>query len=153
MSTTNGNGTGNGADSRANEPKSGGNPPPEYLIAKTLTQKLETDKLLRSGDRQDVAYRIAEIMVAAKDLYTLSLPRLLGEGESLAFYDELAGLRMTLLHMRDLVTEFDSAFLDAMLHEREGQSTESEWLSPDNWEPEELGEVQDENYDKEDDND
>ena len=148
MSTTNGNG--NGGESRPGEPQAGGNVPPEFLIAKTVIQKLEKDKLLREGDRQDIAYRVAEVMVAAKDLYTLSLPRLLGEGQALGFHDELAGLRMALLHMRDLVTEFDSAFLDAMLHERDGEDVDSQWLHPDNWEPEELGEVEGENYDKED---
>jgi hypothetical protein len=79
--------------------------------------------------------------VGSKDLYTLTLPRLLGEGQSLAFHDELAGMRMALLHLRDLVTDFDSAFLDAMLHEREGEGVEGEWLDPSHWEPEELGEL------------
>lgn len=73
MSSTNGNGS--GGENRPGEPNAGGNVPPEFLIAKTLIEKLEKDKLLRAGDREDVAYRIAEVMVAAKDLYTQSLDR------------------------------------------------------------------------------
>ena len=130
----------NGHNGDRREPGSG-NLPPEFLIAKTLHQRLEKENILRQGDREEVAYRIAEIMVASKDLYTVSLQRLLGEGETLSFHEELAGMRMALLHLRDLVADFDSAFLDSMLHEREGQSVESAWLDPSNWEPEELGEL------------
>ena len=116
-----------------------GSVPPEYLIAKSLHGRLEKEEILRSGDREEVAYRVAEIMVAAKELYTVSLPRLMGEGETLSFHDELAGLRMALLHLRDLVADFDSAFLDAMLHDRTGSADDGQWLHPDNWDPEELG--------------
>lgn len=93
---------------------------PEETIVRLIFARFEKTEVLRVGDRETVAYRISEIMSLAKDLYTTSLPRLLVEGgTSEAMEEELAGLRMGLLHMRDLVTDFDSAYLESMTHERD----------------------------------
>lgn len=92
----------------------------EYMLAKLLNTKFATEPSLLPGDREAVSYRISEIMVCAKNLYTAVLPRLLQEkpaGQSME--EEIAGLRMTLLHLRDLVTDFDNVFLDSMFHDRQ----------------------------------
>jgi hypothetical protein len=115
---------------------------PEYVIAKALSKRLEAENSLLKGEREGVAYRISEIMVCAKDLYTRALPRLLNEapGES-GIEEEISGLRMTLLHMRDLVTEFDSVFLEAMFHERQGAPDQvyDQWQPDEEWTAEDLG--------------
>jgi hypothetical protein len=36
-------------------------------------------------------------------------------------FQDLAGLRMTFFHLRDLITDFDEAFLDAMMHQRQDE--------------------------------
>jgi hypothetical protein len=123
------------------------NYPPEYTIARVLHKRFVADKLLQEGECEAVAYRIAEIMVAAKELYTVTLPRLTEDAasqalpsENLGLYEELAGLRMALLHMRDLVSEFDAHFMDAMAVERAGDKTVPKWENPDDWNEEELEE-------------
>lgn len=88
------------------------------MITRSLFSRMKEEDCLRPGDREAVAYRIAEVMVLAKHLYTEVLPRLTGESQE-SLFDELAGLRMALLNMRDLVSEFDEAFLEAMHHQRE----------------------------------
>ena len=96
--------------------------PPEVLITRVLHGRLREEDCLRPGDRESVAYRISEIMVAAKSLYTEVLGRLTRETpveEPLTLYEELAGLRMALLHLRDLVVDFDEVFFEAMHHQRE----------------------------------
>ena len=133
--------------------------PTEAIITRILHQRLEKEQKLSAGDRESVAYRISEIMVCAKDLYTHSLPRLLQEGtqESNCIEEEITGLRMALLHLRDLVTDFDNTFLEAMTHEREAnpdevydkwehnsEAADQEWtaeelgLAPEDWEREEA---------------
>jgi len=118
--------------------------PGEYMIAKILRQRLDEEQTLISSERGSIAYRISEIMVCAKDLYTQALPRLLKEapGES-TLEEEIAGLRMTLLHLRDLVGDFDNAFLEAMHHERKAKPGEvyADWkpMDDEEWTPEELG--------------
>ena len=116
--------------------------PMEAVVARLLFDRLNAEDWLIQGDREAVSYRIAEIMVAAKELYTITLPRLLGqqvEGK-LSLYDEVAGFRMAVLHIRDLVGDFDAAFLDAMTHERDVDPERPTWDNPDDWEGEEIEE-------------
>lgn len=123
-----------------------GTAPPEYVIAKVLHKRLEQENSLTRGEREAVAYRLSEIMVCAKDLYTKSLPRLMdGASAERTLEEEISGVRMTLLHLRDLVTDFDNAFLDAMFHERKGSPGDvyHEWKEApedeDGWTAEDLG--------------
>lgn len=101
----------------------------EATLTKILHSKMTRQECLQEGDRELVAYRISEIMVAAKELYTKDLPRLMAEkpdAEEGEVFEELAGLRMTFMHLRDLVTDFDEAFLDAMTHQREADGEDEE---------------------------
>lgn len=93
----------------------------EATVTAILQSKMVASDALRETDRQVVAYRIAEIMVGAKELYTKELPRIAADRgpEEEDFFSELAGLRMSFLHLRDLITEFDEAFMIAMSNQRE----------------------------------
>jgi hypothetical protein len=101
----------------------------EATVTAILQKKLAAQDILRENDRQLVAYRIAEIMVGAKELYTRELPRITSskedEGED-DLFSELAGLRMSFLHLRDLITDFDEAFMIAMAHQRDDDEDEDE---------------------------
>lgn len=108
--------------------------PAEQVIAQVLHRRMDDEKSLIAGERSAVAYRIAELMVHAKELYTQTLPRLTKEVNSeLPMEEELSGLRMTLLHLRDLITDFDNAFLDAMFIERKNNpdAVYDQWRDPD----------------------
>lgn len=103
----------------------------EATVTAILQAKLTAQECLRETDRQLVAYRIAEIMVAAKELYTKELPRIASDDGSLEesdvdIFQELAGLRMSFLHVRDLITDFDESFMIAMSHQRDDDEEESE---------------------------
>lgn len=136
--------------------------PAEQVIAQVLHRRMEDEKSLIVSERSAVAYRIAEVLVHAKELYTQTLPRLTKEVNSeLPLEEELSGLRMSLLHMRDLITDFDNAFLDAMFVERKANpdAVYDEWRDPDanpdadangdsdDWTDEDLGVSEDEAYD------
>ena len=121
-------------------------PQGEHVIAKILHRRMQDEKSLIPDEREAVAYRIAEVMVSAKDLYTMYLPRLLKEVESeLSLEDEISGLRMAFLHLRDLVCDFDNAFLDAMFSERKAnpEAVYDQWRNgggeDDEWSAEDLG--------------
>ncbi len=105
----------------------------EATLTKILHAKLVREECLQPGDRESVSYRIAEIMVAAKELYTGDLPRLINEEPNETdreIFDELAGLRMTFFHLRDLITDFDEAFLDAMAGQREADDEADDEVEP-----------------------
>lgn len=128
--------------------------PAEQVIAQVLNRRMEEEQSLIAGEREAVSYRIAEVMVQAKELYTQLLPRLTKEVNSeLPLEEEISGLRMTLLHLRDLITDFDNAFLDAMFIERKANPDEvyDQWEEPtdeDEWTDTDLGvgEGEDEGY-------
>ncbi len=91
----------------------------ELEITRLIHERLTREECLDHADRETVSYRIAEIMVAAKRMYTSSLSRLINvSGESQFGMDEdLEGLRMTFVHLRDLLHDFDSMFFESMHHE------------------------------------
>ncbi len=101
--------------------------PQELVVTRVLHQRMVKEDCLQPGDRESVAYRVAEIMVAAKELYTKTLPQILAEEENKApVFEDLAGLRMAFLHLRDLVCDFEDAFMEAMHHQREIDEEEAE---------------------------
>ena len=128
----------------------------ELAITRVIYKHLQAQNCLRPGERESVAYRLAELMVAAKDLYTDVLPHLLQggeddydpqtegeetpgrwgslphllqggeddydpqtEGEETPIFRELSGVRMALIHLRDLIADFDESFMEAMASQRE----------------------------------
>lgn len=108
-------------------------PAQELEITRLIHDRLRREECLQPEDRETVAYRIAEIMVAAKSMFTTSLPRVTnvnGESEA-SMDDDLEGLRMTFLHLRDLLHDFDSTFFASMHHEApaydyDGETAEEE---------------------------
>lgn len=101
----------------------------EATLTRILQAKMKAQDCLQEGDQELVAYRISEIVVAAKELYTRDLPRLMQEeaaSEPGEMFSDLAGLRMTFLHLRDLITDFDEAFMDAMTHQREEDESDDD---------------------------
>ncbi len=123
-----------------------------------MHDKLKEQNCLLPGERESVAYRLAEIMVSAKNLYVEVLPRLVNceltkpvgddeeaeethvhhdcscgcDGEcdedeedskpsieETPIFNELAGARMAFIHLRDLIADFDDAFMIAMASQRE----------------------------------
>ena len=90
----------------------------EIEITKLIFERLKKDQCLEESDRETVAYRIAEIMVAAKHMYTNTLTRLInvsGESRGTA-HDDLVGLQNSFTHLCDLMYEYDSAYLKALGH-------------------------------------
>ena len=99
----------------------------ELVITGVLHRRLAAEDCLRPGDRESVAYRIAEIMVAARSLYTELLPRLMDEdaAEGYSMFEELAGARMAFINLKDLLDDFDEAFLESKSHQREDDGNDS----------------------------
>lgn len=100
----------------------------ELEITRLIHDRLKREECLDPVERETVAYRIAEIMVAAKRMFTTTLPRLTNvNGESTSPMDEdLAGLQTSFFHLCDLMYDFDSAYLLAMGHPPPSQPAETE---------------------------
>ena len=59
------------------------------------------------------------------------MTRELEEGETQDMFSELAGIRMAFFHIRDLVTDFDDVFMDAMTHIREDDANDEDAPAPE----------------------
>ncbi|MBQ7502236.1 hypothetical protein IJT93_05900 [bacterium] len=119
----------------------------EITITKLVNGRLAAGGCLRPGSRESVAYRLAEIMVSAKNLYTEVLPGFIegaetgGEeaeeyaSESERVFDDLAGVRMAFIHMRDLIADFEDAFMDAIddMHSDDNEDEDGETFAPENF--------------------
>ena len=108
-------------------------PTQELEITRLIFERLVKENCLAVSERETIAYRIAEIMVAAKQMYTKSLPRLTNvNGESNSpVEDDLTGLQMTFTHMCDLMHEFDSVFLGAIRPPQDPEEPEEETSEED----------------------
>lgn len=112
----------------------------ELAITRLLHARLAKEECLRAGERESVAYRLAEIMVSAKELYTVVLPSLLGtskessdsqDSAELDMLEELAGARMHFMHMKDLFEDFDEAFMEAMAEQRKADGLDERLPGPE----------------------
>ncbi|MFA5507029.1 MAG: hypothetical protein WC314_20025 [Vulcanimicrobiota bacterium] len=110
------------------KPFESGLPTEELEITRLIFERLAKENCLAESERETIAYRIAEIMVTCKQMFTRSLPRLTnvnGESSS-SVEDDLTGLQMTFTHLCDLMYEFDSAFLEAIRPPQDPQPDETE---------------------------
>ena len=107
--------------------------PIEIEITKLIHSRLKKEDCLGEEDRETVAYRIAEIMVKSKELYTKVLPRLTNvNGESSApMDDDLTNLRTNFQNLCDLMQDFDSAFFKSMHHPDQQYNADGEQLEED----------------------
>ena len=63
-----------------------------------------------------LSYRLAEILISAKNLYTKDLMDLVKKdiSDEQEVWNSIMGMRMTMLHLKDCVEEFDMMMLELM---------------------------------------
>ncbi|NDD29563.1 MAG: hypothetical protein EB084_15000 [Proteobacteria bacterium] len=102
----------------------------EQAIRKVLLTRLRQTSIVQAPQQEIVAYRLAEIFVAARQLYTDVLPGFLELPEKSApetaeggeeVFEMFGDVRMHLLHLRDLVEDFEEAFLESLSGRLEAQ--------------------------------
>lgn len=83
---------------------------------KTLVKtKFEALGYYKPQDAELLAYRLAEIMVLSKKLYTGLLPDLIErESNEEEGWGAISGIRMHLLHMKDCIDDFDYGLIELM---------------------------------------
>lgn len=134
------------SSTRYYKPFETGLPTEELEVTRLIFERLKAENYLELSERETVAYRIAEIMSTAKQMYTKSLPRLINvASESDATVEEdLTGLHMTFVHLCDLVYEFERVYFDAMGHpsfheyDDEAQSPDGDPQEGDDYEGEDI---------------
>lgn len=118
----------------------------EQAIKQIILSRLRRTTIVQAPQQEGVAYRLAEIFVAARQLYTEVLPGFLELAEKPAddgavvdpgapddaddrVFEVFGDVRMNLLHLRDLVEDFEETFLESLsgrLQRQDGRSGEED---------------------------
>lgn len=92
----------------------------ENTVKDIIRKRMNALESYEESDTEILSYRLAEILINAKNLYTEDFPDLLhadlNDGEKV--WNSLMGMRMTLLHLRDCIEEYDMMLLE-LLKDRE----------------------------------
>ena len=101
-------------------------------IMAVLMERMEPIDLIRTDEREIIAYRMAEIFSAARNLYTYILPRFVEheQPDGQEIEDTFGEVRMNLLHIKDLIEEFEEAFLLSLAEKLEEQEAEGDAPEP-----------------------
>ncbi len=100
----------------------------EGTILDFLSNSMYRAGFYSQEDAEILAYRMAEIIVTSKNLYSNIMPRLLelnsdSKDEILEFITEV---RMNFQFIRDCIEEFDESFFNLMNDEKEGSADHEE---------------------------
>jgi hypothetical protein len=105
----------------------------EGAILDLLSSSMARAGFYSPEDAESLAYRMAEILVTSKNLYTGVMPRLLeidsdNKDEIVEFLTEV---RMNFQFIRDCIEEFDESFFNLMHGEEENDDGEDEDINGD----------------------
>ncbi len=92
----------------------------EKMVKEIIKRKLESMQVYSAGDAELLSYRLAEIMVMSKRLYVELLSDF-AETDTQdpdSVWEQVSGVRMHLLHMRDCIEDFESGLLEMMDDEK-----------------------------------
>ncbi len=102
----------------------------EQAVRKLIQARLAPLELVHPDQQEAISYRLGEIFVAAKTLYTDVLPRFMEEDNDEDETFEVFGeARMNLLHLKDLIEDFEELFLESLSsrqEEAEGEGDEAD---------------------------
>ncbi len=83
-------------------------------IMQMLYLKIKKIDCINAENHESIAYRIAEIMGASKNLYTDMLPKIIDSEGDEDSWEQLVEMRMHFLHLSDLLAEFEELFLSSI---------------------------------------
>ena len=86
-------------------------------LMRLLYERFKKDENLDNDHKESLAYRMAEIMSSAKNLYTQILPRMTDEQNGDNMLELLSDFRLHYLNLSDIITEFDDLFLSSIVQE------------------------------------
>lgn len=95
-------------------------------LMRILYQRIKAIDCILDDNKESIAYRIAEIMAASKNLYTVVLPEMMEEHSEERTWELIVEMRMHFLHQLDLMQEFEELFMESIVREEEAEEVEQE---------------------------
>lgn len=90
-------------------------------IMEILYRRLNETNLLKTEEREHLAYQAGEIILSCKKLYLELIPFLTTPESQKAepLFDFLVELRMNFLNLKDLIEDFEDSFLNSLTEPQE----------------------------------
>lgn len=119
----------------------------EQAVQQVILSKLKRSSVVQAEQQEAIAYRLAEIFVATRQMYTTVLPRFLElpdppppdteaakptagadteTPEEIEIFEVFAEVRMNILNLRDLFEDFEEIFLESLSGRMGVQNTEDQ---------------------------
>lgn len=88
----------------------------EITVKEIIRKRMNALQSYEESDTEILSYRLAEILINAKNLYTRDFSDLLQAdiNDEEKVWNSLMGMRMALLHQRDCIEEFDMMLLELL---------------------------------------
>lgn len=87
-------------------------------ITKIICERLQRESSISQDNKESIAYRMAEIMLAAKYMYTKILPDLTDEDSKETPFELLSRFRLHYLNLYDIIQEFDEIFINSIITDK-----------------------------------
>ena len=88
-------------------------------IMRIIHDKLKNENWIDNENKESLCYRIAEIMTAAKSIYTNVMPEIMNAKPGQNMLELLSELRLHYLNLSDLICEFDDLFMSSIIQEED----------------------------------
>lgn len=95
-------------------------------LMRLLYERFKKENILDQEHKESLAYRMAEIMSSAKNLYTQILPRMTEQKNEDNLLELLSDFRLHYLNLADIIAEFDDLFLVAIVQEEGAELPDSD---------------------------
>lgn len=88
----------------------------ENTVKEMLKSRIAGLNAYAEADTELLSYRLAEIMILSKDLYTKLLKDMIDADSKSedAMWSQITGIRMHLMHMHDCIEDFNAGLLELM---------------------------------------
>lgn len=95
-------------------------------ITAVICERLKNEDGIKEESKEIIAYRMAEMMTAAKHMYTEALPMITDDESKESAFDMIARFRLHYMNIWDMIQEFEEAFMQSIVAD-EG----AEFANPD----------------------
>ncbi len=100
-------------------------------ITAVICEKLKDEDGIKEESKEILAYRMAEMMTAAKHMYTELLPMITDDSSKESAFDMVAKFRLHYINIADMIQEFEEAFMKSIVASEETEEDNQEEYDED----------------------
>lgn len=95
----------------------------EKRVKDIVRGKIDALNVYEPHNSEIISYRLAEILITAKNIYTDCFARMIkvDAKDEKSAWENLTSLRMSLLHIKDCIEDFDMMLLELMQDKNENE--------------------------------